>query len=690
MRATGSTHHHRFRSSARFRVGLATLIASSGLVSAMVFGAQRAGAATLTVTNCNAKGPGSLAKVVAGAAANSGITFSVTCPSISLTSPINLKVPVVITGPGASALEVIGPQGEGEDAFEVDPNVEVSISGLAFQNEYLGFVNEGTLALSACTMENDPNQSESEAIDNEGTLSVHDCQMTGNEANLNDNFSLGVVNNGSATMSDCNMEGYEANQGGGSAISNDGQLVVSQCSFAGNVGHFGGAAIESDGGSVNIARSTFTDNEAINSTGEQIANDAGTMDVIGTTVSGNKQGGGLSNGGTLSLNSSKVSSNVAGKGGGISNAGTLTVAGSTISGNTGLAGGGGIDSAAGPVTITGSTISNNFVHGKAHGGGISNDAGTMNIAESTVSGNNSNDGTGGGIFNDGAMSLTDSTVSSNTNEGGGAGIDNAGTLNASDSTVSKNTIQGAGGASGAGILNEPLKKSSAPSLVLTASTLAQNVGTKPGGGIENAGGGSATLAATVVAGASPTDCDGVMTDAGYNLDDDASCGFSSAEHSDSGVQPFLGPLQDNGGPTTTEEPALGSPLLDVIPTGTTANAMTLCPGTDQRGVARPQDSECDIGAVELSPTPQDITSSNTATATAGQTFSFTVTTTGTPTPKLSETGALPRKLAFTDNGDGTATISGTAKKAGSSELVIKANFAGYVVLQVFTLTVAAG
>ncbi len=607
MRATGSTHHHRLRVSARFRVGLAALLASSGLVSAMVFTAQRASAATLTVTNCNARGPGSLFKVVAGAAANSEITFSVTCPSISLTSPINLKVPLVIIGPGASALEVIGPQREAEDAFDVHPNVDVDISGLAFQIEALGFVNQGTLTLDTCTMVNDPNQEQSEAIDNEGSLAIHNCAMNGNDANLNDQFSVGIENNGTTELSDCSMEGYEANDSGGPAVSNDGQLGINQCSFDGNVGHHGAGAIESEGGSVQIARSIFTDNEAINSTGDQIDNDAGTMNVSGTTVTGNTQGGGLSNDGTMTVAASTVSSNVAVKGGGISNAGTLSVTSSDILRNTGLDGGGGIDSA-GMVTITGSTISNNFVHGngKAHGGGISNDAGTMNIADTTVSGNNSNNGTGGGIYNDGTMSLTDSTVSSNTNEGGGGGIGNANTLNVSDSTISQNTLQDTGGAGGAGILNEPVNGSAA-SLVLTASTLAQNhsaghgggvennggtamitastlaqnVSKKAGGGIENAGGGTATLAATVVAGSSPADCSGVMTDAGYNLDDDASCGFSAADHSDSGVQPVLGPLQDNGGPTNTEEPALGSPLLNDIPTGTTANAVTLCPGTDR-------------------------------------------------------------------------------------------------------------
>ena len=40
------------------------------------------------------------------------------------------------------------------------------------------------------------------------------------------------------------------------------------------------------------------------------------------------------------------------------------------------------------------------------------------------------------------------------------------------------------------------------------------------------------------------------------------------------------------------------------------------------------------------------------------TGTFTVTTSGT-TPKITLTGALPSGVTFTDNGDGTAKISGT-------------------------------
>lgn len=52
---------------------------------------------------------------------------------------------------------------------------------------------------------------------------------------------------------------------------------------------------------------------------------------------------------------------------------------------------------------------------------------------------------------------------------------------------------------------------------------------------------------------------------------------------------------------------------------------------------------------------------------------FIITTSGIPTPSLSVTGTLPTGVTFTDNGDGTGTISGTATSLGSSTVTITAN-----------------
>ncbi|MGA2827584.1 MAG: putative Ig domain-containing protein [Streptosporangiaceae bacterium] len=83
-----------------------------------------------------------------------------------------------------------------------------------------------------------------------------------------------------------------------------------------------------------------------------------------------------------------------------------------------------------------------------------------------------------------------------------------------------------------------------------------------------------------------------------------------------------------------------------------------------------------------------ITSAASASSIASSPFSFTVTTTGAPAPALTETGALPAGITFTDNGNGTATIAGTAAadSGGSFPLQITAKNSVGGVTQSFTLT----
>lgn len=64
--------------------------------------------------------------------------------------------------------------------------------------------------------------------------------------------------------------------------------------------------------------------------------------------------------------------------------------------------------------------------------------------------------------------------------------------------------------------------------------------------------------------------------------------------------PFLGPLESNGGPTETHALSPDSPLIDAVP------AEYCYLHTDQRGEPRPISAAddpplCDIGAYELQP-----------------------------------------------------------------------------------------
>jgi HYR domain/FIMAH domain len=94
-----------------------------------------------------------------------------------------------------------------------------------------------------------------------------------------------------------------------------------------------------------------------------------------------------------------------------------------------------------------------------------------------------------------------------------------------------------------------------------------------------------------------------LTDQGYNLSSDSSCGLSGTG-SVQNTDPKLGPLASNGGPTQTLALQDGSPAIDAIPL-----SANLCPSTDQRGQGRPDtgESKCDMGAYEFAdPADKDL------------------------------------------------------------------------------------
>jgi hypothetical protein len=101
---------------------------------------------------------------------------------------------------------------------------------------------------------------------------------------------------------------------------------------------------------------------------------------------------------------------------------------------------------------------------------------------------------------------------------------------------------------------------------------------------------------TIVAANTPFNCANPISSRGFNLDDDDTCGLTMVGDQSS-VDPLLGPLADNGGPTMSHEILVGSPAID-------AADLLEFPATDQRGYERPYDGDFDgeplpdIGAFE--------------------------------------------------------------------------------------------
>ena len=368
--------------------------------------------------------------------------------------------------------------------------------------------------------------------------------------------------------------------------------------------------------------------------------------ISGLTISNGKSdsGGGILNGGKLTLTNSTFSSNSATfVGGGILSGGTLTVTNSTFSGNSASRGGaiesvgtGGIDSVR-TLTVTNSTFSGNSASSGGaiesvetltvtnstfsgnsgfQGGGIVIipdvfHRGTATVTNSTISGNSAD--FGGGIYVDisfqkeATLTVTNSTFSSNTATFGGGGIFNNSMLTVSNSTFSGNSAANYGGG---GI-------QSVGTLTVTNSTFLGNSGNS-GGGISNFG---AATSKNSIIGNSPTGGNYAgtvpITAVGVNFSTDNTCaGFIQV----TAQQLNLGPLQDNGGPTFTHALLPGSAAIDAVTDCTDLSATPTPVTTDQRGFTRPQDGDgngsvlCDAGAFELQPCvitcPANITQAN--------------------------------------------------------------------------------
>jgi hypothetical protein len=319
--------------------------------------------------------------------------------------------------------------------------------------------------------------------------------------------------------------------------------------------------------------------------------------LSGLTISNGRAdtGGGIeySDRAVLTISDCVISGNSAASvGGGIFNAGanasaaTITVLHTTISGNTAGTGGGIYIASPGPTAIH-------------HGG-------SMSVTDSTISGNVAVT-LGGGIANYGGLTLEKTTVSGNTtsdSSGGGGAILNAGALGVTDSTLSGNSA-GQGGA----IKSKPGWVFNPEDFTIVNSTITNNSATS-GGGIDVTEVGHEKLRNTIVASntsADGPDAKGEIQSQGFNLIGNSSgATVSTPQTSDqigtpgSPIDPLLGPLQDNGGPTFTHALLDGSPAIDQ---GESSGSTT-----DQRGFRRPVDRPAianaaggdgaDIGAFE--------------------------------------------------------------------------------------------
>lgn len=204
-----------------------------------------------------------------------------------------------------------------------------------------------------------------------------------------------------------------------------------------------------------------------------------------------------------------------------------------------------------------------IVNGRSlRGGGVLNE-GTVTIDHTILANNEAEDG--GGLFMaDGATQATivNSTISGNVATFEGGGLLARQTVIIRNSTIAENTAGDGGG------LTFPTG-----ALDVRNSIIANNI--------------DSDLTDLVRPNCSIS-AGKVIVFTGTNLSNDNGCGTGSAMVI---ANPRLATIASNGGPTKTYALLLGSPAID---------GGTLCTeATDQRYVARPQGGTCDIGAFEL-------------------------------------------------------------------------------------------
>ncbi len=234
-------------------------------------------------------------------------------------------------------------------------------------------------------------------------------------------------------------------------------------------------------------------------------------------------------------------------------------------------------------TISGLTIANGFTTN--NGGGVFNN-GNLTLSNDTVTGNSANQG--GGVYDAGMATLVNDTISHNSaNDGGGV-------LSQGVVTLINSTLFGNSAINGGGIGNHT-------TVVLTNVTIAGNSASSGGGGIAN--GGTATLNNSLLASNSGGDIDFAPVSGSNNLIDDAANagGLTSGSNGNIvGVNPLLAALGTYGGPTQTIALLPGSPALDAGNTALAVDGENNPLATDQRGMPRVAGAAVDIGAFESS------------------------------------------------------------------------------------------
>lgn len=543
-----------------------TLITSIALAGATVVQAG-------TLANCD--------ETSLRTAISQGGTISIECDGVvSLTGTLVITNEVTLDGTGHHAT-ISG--GNSNRVFEVLPGASLTLVNIAVAHGRStnggGILNEGRLTLIGCLIATNTAQGISGTNGVKGTNGV--------VSTASNPVPLTPGGNGSDGEA-----GHDARGGG---IHNKGTLTITSSRFlgnqalggtGGNAGMGGGAGYGVDGfGRIRVCHSPGLAGNAGkggDALGAALCNE-GQATVTGTTFAENSARGGSGGwggvGGVVPCAFMPLTFTPAGRGGSASggawfNSGSLRIEKSLLTRNIawGGAGGDAPEVSGNMGTAPGGMGGNGF-------GGAGSDLGTNSLIDSTLEANQAKGGNSG--FSSHASTFGCPYKGADGGDGLGGALFANSPIHLQNVTIWENQVEG-----GRAVATFPAGCPAEP------NDQSYFLGTN-GHALGNSLFTSNTIAVgnSILGGSIPSNqCVGPISDLGHNLNSDSSAVFTAAT-SRNNIDPFLGALADNGGPTRTRTPLPGSPAID-------AGDDSSAPATDQRGVPRPQGTRTDIGAVE--------------------------------------------------------------------------------------------
>lgn len=540
--------------------------------------------------------------------------------TLPITATKNITRNVILDGGNTVTLNA----GAGRRHFTVAPGVTLELRNITLDNGFSG-----------------PFGASGGAILNRGTLVLNNVRIT---RSVSGAHGGAIQNSGTLQATGCRFE-YNSASGNGGAVDNTGRLLLTNCTAAKNTTGFRGGGVYNFLGFCDLINSRFTWNTA-GAYGGGFAADGGFVSLNDGRIRGNRAG---STGGGLSLNAQanvravELSLNTAaGPGGGVHVAGgPADLDDLQIYSNAGFLGGG-LTTQAGTTRVSRTILQYNrntsttpqINHG---GGGVYVEGGILLIEDTRISRNHSTYAGGGVMVNDlQGVTMRNCVITENTAPFGQVGSQQ-GSLTLADCTVAtgaggiwadggtvdlrRSSIFGNSASSGGGIA---LRRSATATII--NSTISGNAASQGGGlHLESGFGGAGatltnvtvfgnqagqggnlylgtgtdvtiSLTNTIIANASAGgNCAGKeVTTSRYSISSDNLCALTGPGDRN-GVNPLLGPLQDNGGVTWTHMPLAGSPAIDGV-LGVQA------PFEDQLGRSRPAGLGYDIGAIEVNAT----------------------------------------------------------------------------------------